>query len=163
MDSQSYSTSSTLVPYLNLQHGIRMDYPNSWMVREQGSPYAYNAWFISPSESLNDQFQGNLGLQVQPLFPGATLEGVFATWQAMMQGMPVQLRDLQSCTLAGNRARRITVEGQLPTSTPLSGRSLVYIVVLGTKAYTFTYIGEESHFDVFLPTVNQMLASLKLH
>ncbi len=162
MDLQGFAAQPAPVPYLNLEHGIRMDYPSSWLLREQGSPFGFTAYFGSPQESKDDQFQENLTILVQPLFAGATLDTVVRTWQAMVQNMPVQVRELRSSTLAGNTACRITVDGQLPVPIPLTGRSLIHMIVIGAKAYTVTYIGQDGHFDTFLPAVNQMLGSLQL-
>ncbi|GAA3751285.1 hypothetical protein [Terriglobus aquaticus] len=161
--AQQPAAAPAWVPYLNLVHGVRMDYPNTWMTQEQATPFTFVAWFGSPQQGPQDPFQENLTVTVQPVFAGTTLDGIVQTWQTMAMQARIQVAESGPSTLAGQQAFRALCQTppQPPAGQP--NRVLLFAFLLGNRACTVAYTGQSSHFDQFLPTVQQMLATLQVH
>lgn len=151
------------LPYLNLLQGIRMDYPHTWMVQEQSTPVQFAAWFGSPQQGVQDPFQENLTVTVQPVFPGTSQDTFVQGWQALAQQAGVQIVEQSSATLAGRNAHRVLFHTppQPPTGQP--HRVLLFLFLIDVRGYSVMYTGQQPDFDRFLPTVQQMLASLQVH
>ena len=147
--------------YLNLEHGLRMDYPASWIVKEQSSPASYAVAFGSPQESSADQFQENLTIVVQPVFEGTTLDALQQSWSQMAKQAPIQIAEAGLATLCAQPAFRVVFETPLGNG-QISGKVMMYLLLIGTRGYTVTYTGQNGHLEVFLPDVTQMLSTLQI-
>lgn len=161
---QPAANSSPMLAYLNLEHGLRMDYPASWEVKERGSPVSYLVAFGAPRESATDQYEENLSILVQALFVDTTLEAFLGGCQMTMKQAQVQVQESAMTVLAGQQALRVVCGGQvLGAAGPLPGKMMIFLFLIGAKGYTVTYTGEQGHFETFLPVVQQMLATLQAH
>ena len=162
MPQQQPAPTPAWVPYLNLMQGIRMDYPNTWLTQEQGSPVSFIVWFASRQQGPQDTFQENLSLLVQPVFAGTTPDAVLQGWQAMATQARVNVLETSATTLAGQHAWRVLFDTppQPPTGQP--NRVLLFLFLIGAKAFTVTYTGQGNDFELLLPTVQQMLATLQV-
>jgi eukaryotic-like serine/threonine-protein kinase len=161
--AQQPAAAPVWVPYLNLQQGLRMDYPNTWTTQEQGSPFSFAAWFGSPQQGPQDSFQENVTLTVQPVFAGTTLDTLIQGWQAVAGQAGLQVYESGLSTAAGKHAFRSLFQTppQPPGGQP--NRVLLFLFLLDTRAFTFAYTGQSSDFDQFLPIAQQMLATLQVH
>lgn len=150
------------LPYLNLEHGIRMDYPASWTMKEQASPVSYAVAFGSPQESPSDQFQENLTITVQPLFAGVTQDIFVQSWQGFAKQAQLQVLEMGMTMLANRNVCRIVFNTPLQAPVPMSGKVMMFLFVIGAKGYTVAYTGQQGHFETFLPSVQQMLSTLQV-
>ena len=163
MGTPNFGGAQPFLSYLNLEHGIRMDYPANWVVKEQSLPVSFVVAFGSPQENASDQFQENLTITLQPLFPGVTQDIFVQSWQALANQAHLQVLEMGMTTLANQNVYRIVFNTQLPGPVPMAGKVMMFVFVLGAIGYTLTYTGQQGHFETFLPTVGHMLSTLQLH
>jgi hypothetical protein len=163
MGTPNLGGAQSFLAYLNLEHGLRMDYPASWMVNEQSLPFSFSVVFGSPQEDVSDQFQENLNITLQPLFPGVTQESFVQSWQAYTQQAHLDVVEMEETTLANQKAARAVFNTPLQAPVPLAGKVMIFLFVLGAIGFTVTYTGQQGHFETFLPTVEQMLQTLQVH
>src|ERR1700691_3000617 len=100
MGTTNYGGAQVFLAYLNLEHGIRMDYPANWALSERSSPVSFMVAFGSPQEDASDQFQENLNITLQPLFPGITQELFVQAWQALANQAHLEVLEVGMTTLA---------------------------------------------------------------
>ena len=160
---QQYGNTPAFVPYLNLLQGVRMDYPNTWTVQEQSLPVSFNVMFGSPQQGPQDPFRENLTVTVQPVFAGTTQDSFIQGWNTLANQMGVQVLEASAVPFAGQNAYRVLLNTppQPPAGQP--NRILLYLFLIGSKGYTVMYTGQGADFDLFMPTVQQMLSTLQVH
>jgi hypothetical protein len=163
MGTLGYGSAKALLSYLNLEHGVRMDYPASWVVREQSSPFSFVVAFGSPQEDASDQFQENLTITLQPVFAGITQDMFVQSWQALAKQAQLDVLEMGVTTLANQNVCRVVFNTPLQASVPMNGKVMMFLFVIGSMSYTVAYTGQQGHFETFLPTIEQMLSTLQVH
>jgi hypothetical protein len=163
MGTPNYGGAQVFLAYLNLEHGIRMDYPANWVLNEQSLPFSFSVAFGSPQEDVSDQFRENLNITLQPLFPGITQEIFVQTWQAFAKQTHLAVLEMGITTLANQNVCRIVFNAPLQAPVPMTGKAMMFLFVIGAIGYTVTYTGQIGHFETFLPTVEHMLSTLQVH
>jgi hypothetical protein len=163
MGTQTFGGPQASLAYLNLEHGIRMDYPANWNLREQSSPVSFVVAFGSPQEDASDQFQENLTITLQPLFSGITQDAFVQSWQGLAKQAQVEVIESGVTMLANLNVCRIVFNTPLAAPVPLAGKVMMFLFVIGAKGYTVAYTGQQGHFETFLPVVEHMLSTLQVH
>jgi hypothetical protein len=163
MGTPNLGGAQAVLAYLNLEHGIRMDYPATWTLSEQSLPVSFTAAFGSPQEDASDQFQENLSILLQPLFPGTTQEGFIQSWQAWAKRSHLEVLEMGMTTLANQNVCRVVFNTPLPAPVPMAGKVMMFLFVIGAVGYEVAYTGQLGHFEKFLATVQQMLSTLQIH
>jgi len=156
-----FQPSPTLV-YMNLAQGIRLRYPADWEKREDTAPAGFLVAFLSPQESPTDMFRENLNLIIEKPPVEVTLEQVVAfNMQNIPQHIPVTNMTVTEPTkLAGIPAYQVSYCG--PLQNGLAGKWWQLYAVKNNKVYTVTYTAEAAKFDLFLPAMQEIIASLEI-
>lgn len=146
--------------YKNQLAGIRIKYPAYWKLIDHPPGGAIVA-FATPPQTSMDTFSENANISLQDLsLKPMNLSQFTQTAIRQMTGtfkQSIQVVDSSPDQLAGRPAYRFSYIMRDKT-TPV--KFLHVWVIVGTKAYTFTYVAAEKDFDVFLGEVDTMLKSL---
>jgi hypothetical protein len=147
---------------MNLTQGIRLRYPAGWEKREDSSAAGFIVLFGSPQESPTDHFRENLTLIVEQPPLAVTLEQVVSfNTQNIPQQIPItSMTATQPTKLAGMLAYEVTYSGLLQNG--LAGKWWQLYAVKNNKVYTVTYTAEAEKFEVFLPAMQDIIASLEI-
>jgi eukaryotic-like serine/threonine-protein kinase len=149
--------------YMNMARGIRMKYPSGWEKQEQSGQAGFMVMFLSPLENPSDRFRENVNLIVEAIPGPFSLEQIVAgTVQSIMQQAPVTfLQEPTPTTIGGVPGYQVSYTGPLPAE-GMGGKWMQIFFIKNGKAFTFTYTAEATKFDRFLPTVQQIIASLEV-
>ena len=158
-------TSSDLLPYVNRMHGILMFIPSNWTLSTSGLPdYTQIAGFYSPLQNLSDSIPARLSISVMNYQQNASLKD-FTNQTLTSLNSTGQFKVISSdpITLAGRPGYQIILSTLPNLGNPLNFGLMQSWTAVGTKIYLLSYSTESSKFATYLPTVEQMLKSLKIH
>lgn len=158
-------TSSDLLPYVNRMHGILMFIPSNWTLSTSGLPdYTQVAGFYSPLQNLSDSIPARLSISVMNYQQNASLKD-FTNQTLTSLNSTGQFKVISSdpITLAGRPGYQIILSTLPNLGNPLNFGLMQSWTAVGTKIYLLSYSTESSKFATYLPTVEQMVKSLKIH
>ena len=158
-------TSSDLLPYVNRMHGILMFIPSNWTLSNSGLPdYTQIAGFYSPLQNLSDSIPARLSISVMNYQQNVSLKD-FTNQTLTSLNSTGQFKVISSdpITLAGRPGYQIILSTLPNLGNPLNFGLMQSWTAVGTKIYLLSYSTESSKFATYLPTVEQMLKSLKIH
>lgn len=158
-------TSSDLLPYVNRMHGILMFIPSNWTLSTSGLPdYTQIAGFYSPLQNVSDSIPARLSISVMNYQQNVSLKD-FTNLTLTSLNSTGQFKVISSdpITLAGRPGYQIILSTLPNLGNPLNFGLMQSWTAVGTKIYLLSYSTESSKFATYLPTVEQMLKSLKIH
>lgn len=158
-------TSSDLLPYVNRMHGILMFIPSNWTLSTSGLPdYTQIAGFYSPLQNISDSIPARLSISVMNYQQNVSLKD-FTNQTLTSLNSTGQFKVISSdpITLAGRPGYQIILSTLPNLGNPLNFGLMQSWTAVGTKIYLLSYSTESSKFATYLPTVEQMLKSLKIH
>lgn len=163
-------TASNLLPYVNRVHGILMFIPSNWTLSTSGLPdYTQIAGFYSPLQNLSDSIPARLSISVMNYQQNVSLKD-FTNLTLTSLNSTGQFKVISSdpTTLAGRPGYQIILSTLPNMGNPNMGNSPDFGLMqswtaVGTKVYLLSYSTESSKFATYLPTVEQMLKSLRIH
>ncbi|MGV8106669.1 MAG: hypothetical protein ACP5OH_02730 [Nitrososphaerota archaeon] len=157
--------SSTEIAYRNPQHGIFMLFPSNWTFSTSGLPdYTQIGAFYAPLQNLSDPIPARLTITVisyqQEIslkdFTNMTLSSLNQT------GGQIMISSSDPTTLAGRPGHQVVFSTLPNIGSPVSLEIMHSWTTVGSKVYVFQYSAESSKFDAYLPTVKQILESLRI-
>lgn len=157
--------SSTEIAYRNPQHGIFMLFPSNWTFSTSGLPdYTQIGAFYAPLQNLSDPIPARLTITVIsyqqeiPLkdFTNMTLSSLNQT------GGQIMISSSDPTTLAGRPGHQVVFSTLPNIGNPVSLEIMHSWTTVGSKVYVFQYSAESSKFDAYLPTIKQILESLRI-
>ena len=157
--------STDLVPYVNRMHGILMYIPSNWTFSTSVLPeYTQIAGFYSPLQNLSDSIPARLSISVMNYQQNASLKD-FTNQTLTSLNSTGQFKVISSdpITLAGRPGYQIILSTLPNLGNPLNFGLMQSWTAVGTKIYQFSYSTESSKFATYLPTVELMLKSLRIH
>ncbi len=151
--------------YENPTHGIQIQYPSDWE-RYDGAEQGDIVQFLSPFEDDADNYSENFGIFFDSLPSGMTLEeyasAVIDTYTKVLDSFE-PIGKSTSVTLAGHPAFELVftskLEGDLGDSDLQSRHTLI---IKDGRGYVFYFNSEESRYPLYLPLIDDILASLSL-
>lgn len=158
-------TSSDLLPYVNRIHGIMMSIPSNWTLSTSGLPdYTQVVGFYSPLQNLSDSIPARLSISVMDYQQNVSLKDFTnLTLSSLNRTGQFKVISSDSVTLAGRPGYQIILSTLPNLGNPLNFGLMQSWTAVGTKIYQFSYSTESSKFATYLPTVELMLKSLRIH
>ena len=153
------------IAYTNPQHGIFMLFPSNWTFSTSGLPdYTQIGAFYAPLQNLSDPIPARLTITVisyqQDIslrdFTNMTLSSLNQT------GGQIMISSSDPTTLAGRPGHQVVFSTLPNIGNPVSLEIMHSWTTVGSKVYVFQFSAESSKFDAYLPTVKQILESLRI-
>jgi PsbP-like protein len=157
-DSKSNVT-SLFSTYNNPNYPFSIQYPQNWKI--EGDPEG--VWFISPVDG-----SGNLRIETQ-VNQNKTLDNIIESQinKSKLEFQSYEVLSRNSTTLASGPAEEVfykfkaQIPGFLNTDTfELKGMQIFSL--RGSYVYIVTYFSNLDRFEIFLPTVQKAISSLKI-
>jgi len=158
-------TTPNEIAYTNPQHGIFMLFPSNWTFSTSGLPeYTQVAAFYAPLQNLSDPIPARFTITVMSYqqnvslkdFTNITLSSLNETQQQ------IKISSSNPTTLAGRPGYQVLFSTLPNIGNPVSFEIMHSWTAIGNKIYAFQYSMESSKFDTYLPTVKQILESLRI-
>ena len=167
---QSVYAQAATTTYNNPTHKLKLQYPSDWTVSTNALPtYSGVTAFYSPLDNLQDILPAELSVSVTTYLQPIPLEEYTRTTLAALEQQGIQVIESNPFTLAGKPGHRIVFsppeprEGQETQDAPQVSISIMQTwTTIGNKVYLLSYSAEDSKFQKYLPTVEQMLKSLQI-
>ncbi len=157
-------SSPNQLAYRNSQHGISMLFPSNWTYSDSGLPeYTQIAAFYGPLQNLSDPIPPRLTITVMNYQQNVALKDFTnMTLSSLNQTNQVKILSSDSTTLAGHPGYQVIFSTLPSIGNPVSFEIMHSWTSLGKKIYVLQYSAENSKFDTYLPTIKQILQSLKI-
>lgn len=158
---QAVGASSTCVPYANDKYGFSLNYPKDWVLHEGYMGTIFIA--LSPLEDGNDLFQENINVITEDL------QGYEFTIEEYLEFTLSELQDIVDNLRVISRGKRNIASQQgkvIVFSGEQSGFEFQWMQVFfisGTNIYVITYTAQENRYDKYLPTIENIINSIKFN
>ncbi|MDQ3837935.1 MAG: hypothetical protein M3297_01555 [Thermoproteota archaeon] len=166
---QSVSAQAATITYDNPTYKLKLQYPSDWTVSTNALPtYSGVVAFYSPLENLQDILPAELSISVTTYLQPISLEEYTQTTLAALEQQGIQVSESNPFTVAGKPGHRIVFSPPEPRGQETQDSPQVSISVMqtwttiGNRVYLLSYSAEDSKFQQYLPTVEQMLRSLQI-
>ena len=164
LESNVTNSNSNEVIYRNPQHGIFMLFPSNWTFSTSGLPqYTQVAAFYAPLQNLSDLIPARFTITVMSYQQNVSLkEFTNMTLSSLNETNQVKVLNSNPTTLAGRPGYQVVFSTLPNMGSPVSFKIMHSWTVINNKIYVFEYGVESSKFNTYLPTVKQILDSLKI-
>jgi hypothetical protein len=164
LESNVTNSNSNEVIYRNPQHGIFMLFPSNWTFSTSGLPqYTQVAAFYAPLQNLSDLIPARFTITVMSYQQNVSLkEFTNMTLSSLNETNQVKILNSNPTTLAGRPGYQVVFSTLPNMGSPVSFKIMHSWTVINNKIYVFEYGVESSKFNTYLPTVKQILDSLKI-
>jgi eukaryotic-like serine/threonine-protein kinase len=160
---------SNFLTYDNPTHKLKLQYPPDWTVSTNALPtYSGVVAFYSPLQNLQDILPAELSLSVTTYLQPISLDEYTQTTLAALEQQGIQVSESNPFTIAGKPGHRIVFSPPEPRGQETQDAPQVSINIMqtwttiGNKVYLLSYSAEDSKYQKYLPTVEQMLKSLQI-
>lgn len=167
--SAQSATGSNLLTYDNPTHKLKLQYPADWTVSTNALPtYSGVAAFYSPLQNLRDILPAELSISITTYLQPVSIDEYTQTTLAVLEQQGIQVSESNTFTLAGKPGHRIVFSPPEPRGQDTQDAPQVSINIMqtwttiGNKVFLFTYSAEDSKFQKYMPTVEQMLKSVQV-
>lgn len=152
------------IAYKNPQHGIFMLFPSNWTFSASGLPeYTQVGAFYAPLQNISDPIPARLTITVMSYQKDISLkEFTNMTLSSLNQTDQIMISSSDPTTLAERPGHQVIFSTLPNIGNPVSFEIMHSWTTVGSKVYVFQYSVESSKFDAYLPTVKQMLESLRI-
>ena len=164
LDTNVTNSSSSEIVYKNPQHGISMLFPSNWTFSTSGLPqYTQVAAFYAPLQNLSDLIPARFTITVMSYQQNVSLkEFTNMTLSSLNETNQVKILSSNPTTLAGQPGYQVVFSTLPNMGSPVSFKIMHSWTAINNKIYVFEYGVESSKFNTYLPTVKQILDSLKI-
>ena len=158
-------TSSDQIAYRNPQYGIFLLFPSNWTFSTSGLPeYTQVAGFYAPLQNLSDPIPARFTISVMSYQQNVSLKDFTnVTLSSLNQTNQIKISSSGAATLAGRPGYQVVFSTLPNMGNPVSFEIMHSWTAVGNKIYVFQYSVESSKFDTYLPTVKQILDSLRIN
>lgn len=158
-------TSSDQIAYRNPQYGIFLLFPSNWTFSTSGLPeYTQIAGFYAPLQNLSDPIPARFTINVMSYQQNVSLKDFTnVTLSSLNQTNQVKILSSGATTLAGRPGYQVVFSTLPNIGNPVSFEIMHSWTAVDNKIYVFQYSVESSKFDTYLPTVKQILESLRIN
>ena len=146
--------------YQNPTDGIKMKYPKTWIKQEIGT-FGDVAKFLSPLKSGSNTFQAQVTIEMENLKqPILLAEYTNSKVNEITQYLTnARIHVSHSTKLANQPAHEVVYSGK---QEQYSVKRRAVWLLKNNKAYIITYTADESQYDDFLKTAQEMINSLEI-
>ncbi len=157
-------TTPNEIAYRNPQHGIFMLFPSNWTFSTSGLPeYTQVAGFYAPLQNLSDPIPARFTITVMSYQQNVSLKDFTnMTLSSLNETQQIKISSSNPTTLAGQPGYQVIFSTLPNMGDPISFEIMHSWTAIGNKIYVFQYSVESSKFDTYLPTVTQILKSLRI-
>ena len=157
-------SSTNQLAYRNSQHGIFMLFPSNWTFSNSGLPeYNQVAAFYGPLQNLSDPVPPRLTITVMNYQQNVSLKDFTnMTLSSLNQTNQVKILSSGPTTLADHPGYQVIFSTLPNIGNPVSFEIMHSWISMGKKIYVLQYSAESSKFDTYLPTIKQILQSLRI-
>lgn len=157
-------SSTNQLAYQNSQHGIFMLFPSNWTFSNSGLPeYNQVAAFYGPLQNLSDPVPPRLTITVMNYQQNVSLKDFTnMTLSSLNQTNQVKILSSGPTTLADHPGYQVIFSTLPNIGNPVSFEIMHSWIAMGKKIYILQYSAESSKFDTYLPTIKQILQSLRI-
>jgi hypothetical protein len=157
-------TTPNEIAYKNPQHGIFMLFPSNWTFSTSGLPeYTQVAGFYAPLQNLSDPVPARFTITVMSYQQNVSLKDFTnTTLSSLNQTQQINISSSNPTTLAGQPGYQVIFSTLPNIGDPISFEIMHSWTAIGNKVYVFQYSVDSSKFDTYLPTVTQILKSLRI-
>ena len=158
-------TSSDQIAYRNPQYGIFLLFPSNWTFSTSGLPeYTQIAGFYAPLQNLSDPIPARFTISVMSYQQNVSLKDFTnVTLSSLNQTNQIKILSSGPTTLAGRPGYQVVFSTLPNIGNPVSFEIMHSWTAVDNKIYVFQYSVESSKFDTYLPTVKQILESLRIN
>lgn len=158
---RAVGATSTYVSYNNDKYGFSLKYPIDWVLHEGYMGTIFIA--LSPFEDGNDLFQENINvitedLQGYEFTIEEYLEFTLSELQDMVDNLKVISRGKRH--IAGQQGKVIVFSGE---QSGFEFQWMQLFFISGTNIYVITYTAQENKYDKHLPTIENIINSIKFN
>lgn len=160
LTANSPSADTSLLFYENSNYGIRMKYPKTWNKQDIGT-YGDVAKFLSPTKTNSNTFPAELTIEVEHFKqPTSLAQYTNSKVNDITQYLTnARIDDSRTTTLAHLPAHEVIYSGKQEQYN--LKRKAVWLLK-NNKAYILTYTAQESQYDDYLNTAQDMINSLEI-
>ena len=157
-------TSPNEIAYRNPQYGIFMLFPSNWTFSTSGLPeYTQVAGFYAPLQNLSDPIPARFTITVMSYQQNVSLKDFTnMTLSSLNQTQQINISSSNPTTLAGQPGYQVIFSTSPNIGDPISFEIMHSWTAIANKVYVFQYSVDSSKFDTYLPTVTQILKSLRI-
>lgn len=157
-------TTPNEIAYRNPQYGIFMLFPSNWTFSTSGLPeYTQVAGFYAPLQNLSDPIPARFTITVMSYQQNVSLKDFTnMTLSSLNETQQINISSSNPTTLAGQPGYQVVFSTLPNMGNPISFEIMHSWTAIGNKVYVFQYSVESSKFDTYLPTVTQILESLRI-
>jgi hypothetical protein len=157
-------TTPNEIAYRNPQYGIFMLFPSNWTFSTSGLPeYTQVAGFYAPLQNLSDPVPARFTITVMSYQQNVSLKDFTnMTLSSLNETQQIKISSSNPTTLAGQPGYQVIFSTLPNMGNPISFEIMHSWTAIGNKVYVFQYSVESSKFDTYLPTVTQILKSLRI-
>lgn len=159
---QASAQTPNFLTYQNPSQGIRMQYPSSWMVSQNGlRVFSDIVGFYAPFGNLSDVLTGGLILSIRHYSQNITLSGYDNLINNSVKQPGVQIIESNPFTLAGYPAHK-TVFLASSGSGFLKIETMLVWTVKGNNVYTISFNSEATKYPTYVPIVQKMINTFEI-
>ena len=164
LESKVTTNTTNQIAYRNPQYGIFMLFPSNWTFSTSGLPqYTQVAAIYAPLQNLSDPIPARFTVSVMSYEQDASLkEFTNNTLSSLNQTNQVKILSSGPTTIAGHPGYQVVFSTLPNIGNPVSLEIMHSWTAIGNKVYVFEYGVDSSKFNTYLPTVKQILESLKI-
>jgi len=157
-------TTPSEIAYRNPQYGIFMLFPSNWTFSTSGLPeYTQVAGFYAPLQNLSDPVPARFTITVMSYQQNVSLKDFTnTTLSSLNETQQINISSSNPTTLAGQPGYQVVFSTLPNIGNPISFEIMHSWTAIGNKVYVFQYSVDSSKFDTYLPTVTQILKSLRI-
>lgn len=157
-------TNSTMLSYVDEMNGISILYPPNWTFSTHGLPeYSQVVAFYSPLKNITDSIPARLSISVLRYEQNVSLKDYTnLTLTSLNASQQFKVLNSGPTTLDSKPAYKITLSTLPSMQSPLPFGLMQMWTAIGNKIYFLLYSTESSKFNSNLPTVEEMIKSMKL-
>ena len=146
--------------YQNYSLGFQVKYPQLWSKQNRNDFFTEGILFLSPLENNADRFPESVSILVENLSQDTSLAEYTKQSVAEIKQLSVlNVREAWSATLGGHPARQIVYSG---SENGTSVQRMQTWTIKNNRAYVVTYTAQPESYNSYLPTVEEIMKSLKL-
>jgi hypothetical protein len=151
--------------YRNPQHGIFLLFPSNWTFSTSGLPeYTQVAAFYAPLQNVSDPIPARFTISVMNYQHNVSLkEFTNITLSSINETNQIKILSSDPTTLAGRPGHQVVFSTLPNIGNPVSFEIMHSWTAVDNNIYVFQYSAEISKFDTYLPTVKQILDSLRIN
>ena len=164
-DSKLSGNSSNYLNFESPTHGVSMSYPSNWTLSTSGLPeYTQIVAFYSPLNNISDTIPARLSISVFSYENNISLiDFTNMTLSSLNGSQQFGIISSEPITVDSKPGYQVILSTLPSMQNPIPFGLMNTWTVLGNHLYLLSYSTDSSEFSRYLPLVEKMLSSFKIH